>query len=353
MNTPSGATILHRLDSASQSRQVNPAIAPDAKRAKVLVVDDNYLTRSLAAELLQVEGYDVLEAESGLAALERIAQDPPDLILLDVVMPQIDGYEVCHRLKQTQAGQSIPVVFMTVSDDRQSRLRGMQVGGDDFITKPLDRLELSARVKNWVRQKHLNDDLDRTERALFSIAKAIEGRYSPKSGSGERLASLAQSFGEYLQLSASEIQDLSNAAHLHDIGTVAIPDAVLLKQGELTPEERELINQHVLIGETLCQPLRNFQGVLPIIRHHHERWDGSGYPDGLSAQAIPRLAQIFQIVDIYNALTSPRPYKQPLEQQDALEIMAQEASKGWRNPELVAQFQLFIQKKGESLNIEH
>jgi len=344
MNKSSGATISDRLNSPST------ALQSSTTPAQILVVDDNQLTRSLAAELLQVEGYDVLEAESGLVALERIEQEPLDLILLDVVMPQIDGYEVCRRIKQSQAGRSIPVVFMTVSDDRQSRLMGMQVGGDDFITKPLDRLELSARVKNWVRHKQLNEDLDRTERALLSIAKAIEGRYSPKSGSGERLANLVQSFGEYLQLSAAEIQDLANAARFHDIGTVAIPDAVLLKQGALTSEERELVNQHVLIGETLCQPLRNFQGVLPIIRHHHERWDGSGYPDGLCGDEIPWLAQVFQIVDIYNALTSTRPYKQPLEQQEALSILTQEASQGWRNPELVAKFQRFVRENRNALS---
>jgi putative two-component system response regulator len=327
------------------SRGSFPAvILSDSKPAKILVVDDSLLTRSLAIDLLSAEGYEVLEADSGATALESAVQSKPDLILLDVLMPQMNGYEVCRRLKQGKQTQQIPVIFITVSDDRQSRLQGIEAGGDDFLTKPIDRLELSARVKNWIRHKRLNEDLSHTEQALFSIAKAIERRYSKTSDPIERLIHLSQGFGKYIQLSDAEIQDLVSAACLHDIGTVAIPDAVLLKQGELTPEEQELIRQHVLIGETLCKPLRNLRGVLPIVRHHHERWDGSGYPDGLVGDEIPWLAQVFQIIDIYNALISHRPYKQAVEPEAALEILTQEAERGWRNPELIALFCAFVRE---------
>jgi putative two-component system response regulator len=160
-----------------------------------------------------------------------------------------------------------------------------------------------------------------------------------------RVASLVKSFGEYLGLSGHEIDDLAFAAHLHDIGTIVIPDAVMLKVGELTVEERELIRQHVLIGEEICQPLRNRSGVLPIVRHHHERWDGTGYPDGLSGTTIPYLAQVFQVIDIYDALTSDRPHKQAYSPAEALEIMQEETKKGWRNPELIQQFTLFINEQ--------
>jgi putative two-component system response regulator len=313
--------------------------------ATILVVDDNSLTRSLTAEMLFLEGYTAIEAESGIAALECAQQFPLDLILLDVLMPLMDGFEVCRRLKQDAQTQSIPIIFMTVADDRTSRLKGIEVGGDDFLSKPIDRLELAPRLKNWIRHKRLNEDLTQTEQTLFSIAKALENRYSETHNSSDRLVQLLESFGHYLCLNLDDIQDLTAAAHLHDIGTVAIPDAILLKNGQLTPEERAIVEQHVLVGERLCQPLRNFRGVLPIIRHHHERWDGSGYPDGLVGEAIPWLAQVFQTIDIYDALTSPRPYKQALDSAAALGIMQQEAQRGWRNPDLVAKFRCFLENR--------
>ena len=174
------------------------------------------------------------------------------------------------------------------------------------------------------------------------IAKAVESRSTDRGSSCARIADLVREFGEYLQVSPEEIEDLVFAAHLHDIGTIAIPDSVMLKKGELTTEETELVKQHVLIGEKICQPLRNRWGVLPIIRHHHERWDGTGYPDALCHSAIPFLAQVFQIIDIYDALTSDRPHKQAYTPHEALEIIAEETAKGWRNPDLVARFTAFV-----------
>ena len=315
---------------------------PNSQPGKVLVVDDHPFSRMTVVDLLSVDGYEVLEIESSSAALNCAIANNPDLILLDVMMPQMDGFEVCKQLKQDKRTCQIPVIFMTVSDDREYRLKSIEAGGDDFLPKPLDRLSLSARVKSLINQKRLNDGLDQTQQVLFSIARAIENRYSDNSSSCTRLATLAQSFGQYLQLSRGEIADLMYAAHLHDIGTVGIPDAVILKKGELTSAEREMINQHVLIGEEICQPMQTRPEVLPIIRHHHERWDGSGYPDGLTKDKIPKLAQVFQILDIYDALTSDRPHKKAFTPAQALEIIAKETLKGWRNPELVEHFTAFI-----------
>jgi putative two-component system response regulator len=315
----------------------------DSDQPKVLVIDDNSSSRMTAVALLSVEGYDVLEADSGPAGLKRVIEGNPDLILLDVMMPGMDGFEVCRRLKEDEHTRLIPVVFITALNDRRSRIMGIEVGGDDFLSKPFDRLELSARVKSLVRQKRLNEDLDHAEQVLFSIARAVESR-DPNTGDHcERLVAMGKAFGEYIQLPRVEIRNLMWGGYLHDIGKVGIPDAVLLKKGAFTPEEREIMNQHVMIGETICKPLRTMAGVIPIIRCHHERWDGSGYPDGLFGNAIPHLAQIFQIIDIYDALTSERPYKRAFTQTEALEIMAQETAKGWRNPQLVQQFTKFLQ----------
>ncbi|MGV0027617.1 response regulator [Phormidesmis priestleyi] len=314
----------------------------DLERPKILVVDDHPSSRMTAVALLSIEGYDVVEAESGPAALAQVLATNPDLILLDVMMPGMDGYEVCRRLKEDEHTRLTPVVFVTALDDRRARLRGIEAGGDDFLTKPFDQLELSARVKSLIRQKRLNEDLDHAEKVLFSIARAVESR-DPNTGDHcERLVLRGKAFGEFLGLPRPQVRDLMWGGYLHDIGKVGIPDAVLLKQGKLTSDEWDIMQQHVLIGEKICQPLRTMRGVVPIIRHHHERWDGSGYPDGLVEAEIPHLAQIFQVIDIYDALTSERPYKKAFSPEEALKIIAEETSKGWRNPALVVKFTEFI-----------
>ncbi|MEB3213435.1 MAG: two-component system response regulator [Leptolyngbyaceae bacterium] len=324
----------------------------DPERPRILVVDDHPSSRMTAVALLSVEGYDVVEAESGVAALENVMSLAPDLILLDVMMPGMDGFEVCRELKKDEHTRLIPVIFITALNDRRSRLRGIEAGGDDFLTKPFDQLELSARVKSLVQQKRLNEDLDHAEQALLSIARTIESR-DPNTGDHcERLVQRGESFGRFLRLPRSAIRNLMWGGYLHDIGKVGIPDSVLLKKGKLTDEEWTVMRQHVLIGEQICKPLRTMRGVLPIIRHHHERWDGSGYPDGLVGEAIPYLAQIFQIIDIYDALTSERPYKVAFTAEDSIKILQEEATKGWRNPELTQQFCDFIaltEIKGQTL----
>lgn len=336
---------MNQVSGLFQSAQASSSVVnyPELNPAKILVVDDSPLSRMTAVDLLSLDGYQLLEADGNGPLTDYVIEEKPDLILLDVVMPYLNGFEICKQLKLDERTNNIPVILMTVADDREYRRRGMEAGGDDFLTKPFDRFELSTRVKSLIQQKRLNEGLDQTEQVLFSIAKAVESRSSESGGSCARVASMAREFGEYLQLPREAIDNLVFAAHLHDIGTVAIPDAVLLKKGELTAKERELIGQHVLIGEKICQPLRNRRGVLPIIRHHHERWDGSGYPDGLAGNQIPQLAQIFQILDIYDALTSERPHKKAYTAAEALAIIVEETAKGWRNPQIVKQFTAFIQ----------
>ncbi|HEY9612296.1 MAG TPA: two-component system response regulator [Allocoleopsis sp.] len=332
-----GASMLARSGTSASD-----LISPDSDQPKILVVDDHPSSRMTAVALLSVEGYEVLEAESGPIALKRVVEGNPDLILLDVMMPGMDGYEVCRRLKEDEQTRLIPVVFITALNDKRSRIMGIEAGGDDFLSKPFDRLELAARVKSLVHQKRLNEDLDHAEQVLFSIARAVESR-DPNTGDHcERLVAMGKAFGEYIQLPRTDIRNLMWGGYLHDIGKVGIPDAVLLKKGSFTPEERQIMTNHVLIGEKICKPLRSMRGVLPIIRYHHERWDGTGYPDGLVEDEIPYLAQVFQVIDIYDALTSERPYKRAFTVAEALEIMVQETQRGWRNPKLSQQFTEFI-----------
>lgn len=314
---------------------------PDLPTAKIIIVDENPLSRMTTIDLLLLDGYEVIEADNPTSVLSKIIEQQPDLILLNTKLTEVDSFTLCRQLKENYRTNNIPVVFTTLINNRDERIKAMEAGGNDVLLKPLNRIELSTRVKSLINQKRINDGLNQTEQVLFTIARAIDKRSVTKGGM-VRVASLVKSFGEYLGLSGHEIDDLAFAAHLHDIGTIVIPDAVMLKVGELTVEERELIRQHVLIGEEICQPLRNRSGVLPIVRHHHERWDGTGYPDGLSGTTIPYLAQVFQVIDIYDALTSDRPHKQAYSPAEALEIMQEETKKGWRNPELIQQFTLFI-----------
>jgi putative two-component system response regulator len=346
---------MNNLSEISTTKAVNLL---NSEPGRILAIDDRPLSRMTTVDLLSIEGYEVVEADGSSDLFNYILETNPDLILLDLMLPQIDGFELCKQLKQDERTCRIPVIFITIGDDRLARLRCLEAGGEDLLTKPLDPLVLSARVKSSIQQKRLNEGLDQTEQVLFSIARAIESRAVYKENSPTKLDDLAKAFGEYLELSLTDIENLVCAAHLHDIGTVVIPDAVMLKTGELTPEEREIIHQHVLIGEEICQPLRNRRGVLPIIRHHHERWDGSGYPDGLTGSNIPFLAQVFQILDIYDALTSKRPHKEPFSPEQALEIIREETAKGWRNPKLVDRFITFIRDnlanitEGKSISAE-
>ena len=312
---------------------------------KILIVDENPLSRMTAFDLLSLDGYEVIEADSSASIsagiLAGILEQQPDLILLDAMMRQVNSFSLCRQLKENSHTAHIPVVFTTLTDSRSDRIQAIEAGGSDVLLKPLNRVELSARVKSLISQKQAHGGLNQTEQVLFTIAKAVDSRSTAKGGS-LRVASLVKSFGQYLGLTVAELEDLALAARLHDIGTIAIPDAVMLKAGQLTSEEKELIRQHVLVGEEICQPLGNRSGVLPIIRHHHERWDGTGYPDGLSESEIPYLAQIFQIIDIYDALTSDRPHKDAYTPNEALQIIAEETEKGWRNPRLIEQFTTFI-----------
>lgn len=328
----------------SLASKINSSASDDCsfRTAKVLIIDDNPLSRMTATDLLTLDSYEVTEVDS--ITIDGIVEQQPDLILLDAMLKQLNSFTFCRQLKENYRTASIPVVFTTLTDSRESRIEAMEAGGSDVLLKPLNRSELSTRVKSLIDQKRLNDGLNQTEQVLFTIAKAVDSRAVTKGGS-IRVASLVRSFGQYLNLTPTEIDDLAFAAHLHDIGTIAIPDAVMLKAGELTTEEKELIRQHVLFGEEICQPLRNRSGVLPIVRHHHERWDGTGYPDGLAGAKIPYLAQIFQVIDIYDALTSDRPHKKAYSTKEALDIIIEEAEKGWRNPELIAQFTAFIRSQ--------
>jgi putative two-component system response regulator len=306
--------------------------------ASVLIVDDIAGNARLVEALLAPDGHTVRTASGGAEALLLVRADPPDLLLMDVMMPQVDGFEACRALKQDPATRLIPVLLVTSLDDTASRIRGIEAGADDFASKPFNAPELRARVRSLLRIKRYTDELDSAESVLVSLALTIEARDNTTNGHCKRLAQYASALGKTLGLGEDDISALVRGGFLHDIGKIGIPDAVLLKPGPLTPDEYQLMKQHTVIGDRLCGELRSLRRVRPIVRHHHERLDGSGYPDGLRGDATPLVAQIMGIVDVFDALTTERPYKIALPFSWAAEELHREASRGWRNVEMVATF---------------
>ena len=317
----------------------------------ILVADDQAANRELLDELLTAQGFRVVTVPDGAAAVEELSKTQVDLVLLDVMMPHLNGFEVCQKIKSNPEAYLIPVVLITALSDKQDRIEGIKAGADDFLTRPVDRAELLARVGSLLKLKQRTDELQRAEAVLFTLARSIEGKDPYTHGHCERLSEYSARLGEHLKLSEGQLIALRRAGVVHDVGKVAVPDSILLKPGRLTEEEWKVIREHPVVGERICAPLKSFRLVLPIIRHHHEKLDGSGYPDGLRGDAIPITARILQIVDVYDALTTERPYKRAFSITDALQTMKEEVAKGWWDPHIFEQFeQLMRSGTAESLS---
>lgn len=310
--------------------------------AKILTVDDDEDFLLLLAALLRPQGFEVVAAQDGQQALAEFARHQPDLVLSDVDMPLLNGFEVCRRLKENAETRLTPVILVTALSATEDRVRGIEAGADDFLSKPVDRSELLARVRSLLSLKAYTDELERAESVVFALARSIEAKDPYTEGHCERLSGYSAQLGERIGLSAEEIKALRRAGIVHDVGKVAVPDAILLKPGPLTPSEWAIMREHPAIGERICAPLKSFRPVLPIIRHHHERFNGSGYPDRLEGEQIPLTARTLQLVDVYDALTTERPYKRALSKEEAVATMEQEVQKGWWDARLFGEFQRML-----------
>jgi putative two-component system response regulator len=309
---------------------------------KILIVDDESSARAALETLLRCKGYDVQDAADGRSALAACSDFKPDLILLDILMPGIDGFEVCRRIKETPETRLTPVVLITGLSDTEDRIRGITAGADDFLSKPIDINELLARTRSLLRLKQYTDELENAEVVLFSLALSIEARDPYTRGHCERLAEMSVMLGQKLGLPDDQIKALRRGGIVHDIGKVVVPDAILLKPGPLSPGEIAVMRKHPVVGERICAPLKTLRLVLPIIRHHHEKRDGSGYPDGLSGEEIPLAARILQLADVYDALTTDRPYRTAVPSEVALGMMDEESRLGWWDHEFFAEFRRMI-----------
>jgi putative two-component system response regulator len=311
----------------------------------VLVVDDNQDNTLLLQELLASRGYEVETADSAEEAEEKIHGRRPDLVLLDVVMPGRSGYELCRQLKEDAETRLIPVVMITGLTDREDKVRGIEAGADDFLNKPIFPEELFARVKSLLKLKEFTDELETAEAVLCTLGLSVEARDPYTEGHCERLSRDAGELGEHLGLEPEDVLALRRGGYLHDLGKIRVPDEILKKGDKLTQEEWMIMKQHPLTGESICKPLRSLRLVLPIIRHHHEHWNGEGYPDGLKGRDIPLLARILQVVDVYDALCTARPYKPALAHEEAARTMREEARIGLWDRELVDEFLRLLAKR--------
>jgi len=310
----------------------------------ILVADDNDGIREPLVELLRVHGYRVIAVADGEHALMEICSQPVDLALLDVMMPGRTGFSVCRAVKARPETCLVPVVLITGLGSGDDRIQGIEAGADDFLNKPVKTEELLARVRSLVRLKRITDELENAETVLCSLARSIEAKDPYTEGHCDRLSRYTVSLGEKIGLSEEQRVALRRGGIVHDIGKVAVPEFVLLKPGPLDAAERKIMEEHTIVGERICAPLKSFRNVLPIIRSHHEKQDGTGYPDHLKRGEIPLEARILQTVDIYDSLTTDRPYRKALSQEKALQIMWEETRRGWWDAELLAALQGLLQE---------
>ena len=304
----------------------------------IVVADDVQANIDLLCGLLTRDGYTVHAAHDGLEGLDLVQRERPDLVLSDVIMPGLNGFELCRRIKGDAKTRLTPVVLVTSLGEREDRIEGINAGADDFLTKPVNAHELRARVRSLVRLKRYTDDLDCAESVILSLGLTVEARDPYTGGHCERMAAYAAAFGVHLDLPDEDIAALHRGGYLHDVGKVGVPDAILSKPAPLTAEEYAVMKRHPVIGDSLCGNLRILQRVRGIVRHHHERRDGSGYPDGLRGDQIPLLAQITSIVDVYDALTTERVYRKPVSREMAYAELRGEAERHWHRADLVEAF---------------
>ncbi|MBI4458969.1 MAG: response regulator [Acidobacteria bacterium] len=310
-------------------------LKPETRQATILVADDTEAYRSLLNDLLEDEGYKVVCAEDGDEALKILQSQPVDLALLDVMMPRRTGFAACRAIKSDPKTRLIPVVLVTGLDNLEDRIQGIECGADDFLSKPANKEELLARVHSLLKLKHYTDELENAETVLFSLALGVEAKDPYTGGHCQRLAKYSVGLGKRLGLPEEQLVALRRGGILHDIGKIAVPEQILLKPGPLTPEERKIMEEHPVTGERICAPLKSLRLVLPIIRHHHEKVDGSGYPDGLKGEEIPLTARILTTVDIYDALTTDRPYRKALSTEEAFTQIREEVKRSWWDGALV------------------
>jgi putative two-component system response regulator len=313
---------------------------------RILIVDDLPENREILTGLLEPEGFALETAKDGQEAVDKALANPPDLILMDVSMPRLTGFDACRKLKGDERTHLVPIVLVTGLVAREDRIQGIAAGCDDFLTKPVDAEQLVARTRSLLKSKALIDDLERAENVLVSLANALDAKDNYTRGHSERVADYAHMLGDAMGLDRVECRNLRRAGLLHDIGKIGTRLDYLQKPGPLTTSEYEEVKKHPVIGWEICAPLRTMHPLLPLIRGHHERLDGRGYPDGLKSDQIPLSLRCLTVADVYDALTSDRSYRKAMTAEAALEIIRREVSVGMWDVRVVDKLADLMIKRG-------
>ena len=310
----------------------------EERSPSVLVVDDVQPNLELMEAIFKKAGMQVYPALGADAALNIFASSRIDMAVLDVMMPGINGFELCRRLKKFSEKEFFPVILVTALTDKKNRLIGLEAGADDFISKPFDTQELLTKIQSLLRLKELHAQLDHSENIIFSLVITMEARDHYTKGHSTRVGDLAGEFGAFLGFPGKDQEILKKAGILHDIGKMGLSETILTKPTCLNGEETDHIRRHPVLGEEICKPLKSLKEILPGIRHHHERWDGGGFPDNLSGNAIPLMARILSILDAFDAMVSIRPYRNKRSIAETLSLMEYEKLSGQWDPELTGVF---------------
>lgn len=330
------------LGAVGLAAQLSQPGGDSGARPTILILDQVDVNRRLLQGMLKAENCRILEARRPEEALALLESEKVDLVILDLMMPGMGGPEFCRVVKADRRTQFVPILMLTSVQGAANEVAGIDSGADEFLTRPLHSTVVRTHIRAMLRGKAAIDSLEEAETILFALAQAIEQRDKYTGGHCERLAWYCVSLGMALSLPRPQLLALHRGGFLHDIGKVAVPDAILYKPGRLDENEWTLMQAHTIKGEEICRPMKSLAPVLPVIRSHHERWDGSGYPDGLRGEQIPLVARILQIADIYDALTTSRPYKPAFSQTEALGMLDDEVARGWRDANLVGIFKQLL-----------
>ena len=295
----------------------------------VLLADDDEARLGQMRAALERDGYRVITAADGAAALRQLAAQGGEVMICEAALPDMDGLDVCRAVKRAPATAEVGVILVLETDDDLQRERAFQSGADDVITEPIDPTLLRAMVRGLLRTRGLTAKLNELAGIVFTLARAIEDRDHSSTGLSEKVAHWAMQLGTAIGLPDEELTQLYKAALLHDIGTVGVPVDVLSKQSRLDPGEFNQVKRHPVISEEIVRALPRSEPLLPAVRHHHERFDGAGYPDGIGGEAIPLFARIIAIADAFVAMTSDRPYRARRSREEAVRTLQQGAGQQW------------------------
>ncbi len=301
----------------------------DPGQGRIVVIDDDDQIRRLLVRLLVPAGYAVSEFGTAEEALASIRTEPPDLVLLDLKLPDRSGHEVLEDIRSDPATRLLPVVMLTGLATTAAKIRAQSEGVTDFLAKPFSPEELLPRVRALVTLKRFADEHEHAEHVILTLAKMIDARDPYTAGHSGRVAEYADRIAARIGLDPASRNDMRRGALFHDLGKIVIPDAVLHKPGALTLEEREIVEQHPVVGNDLLSPMKTMRKTIPAVYHHHERLDGSGYPDRISGDTIPMMVRIVTIADVFDALTTDRAYRGALTIEKALGILRDGVRRGW------------------------